>query len=66
MTQPVNREVLARQIYIHVHDHTLTAQEAVKVHTTRATEWDNDIVTPEDRAYFYAEADAQLAEKGNR
>ncbi len=51
----MNRDELARHLYIGVS----VSQEVLQA---RATEWDEGMVTDEDRADCYARADQQLAD----
>lgn len=59
MTQPLNRDELARNLYIGVP----LGPEAVRA---RATEWDEGMVSDDDRTDCYAHADRMIAEGQGR
>lgn len=63
MTQPMNRDEFARHLYIHFHDED---GGGAVMQRCGATEWDQGMVTGEDRDDCYAQADRQLAEEAIR
>lgn len=63
MTQPLNRDELARHLYIHAHDGDGAPQSW---QDAGAQEWDAGLVTDDDVADCYAHADQQLAEEATR